>query len=48
MSVEPIPVANAPAAPYMQVCESEPITISPGAACPFSSTTWWQTPSRMS
>ena len=31
-SVLPMPVANAPSAPAMQVCESAPITRSPGLA----------------
>ena len=31
-SVLPMPVANAPRAPAMQVCESAPITRSPGLA----------------
>src|SRR5208283_4255001 len=48
ISVEPMPVANAPTAPYMQVWELAPTMISPGAARPFSRTTWWQTPSVIS
>ena len=35
MSVGPMPVANAPVAPYILVWESAPTTISPGAARPF-------------
>ena len=31
-SVEPMPVAKAPRAPAVQVCESAPITRSPGLA----------------
>ena len=31
-SVLPMPVANAPSAPAMQVCESAPMTRSPGLA----------------
>ena len=36
ISVEPIPVENAPSAPYVQVCESAPITTSPHVTRPFS------------
>ena len=42
-SVLPMPVANAPKAPAMQVCESAPMTRSPGLA-KLSATRWWQTP----
>jgi len=34
MSVAPTPVANAPKAPRVQVCESAPAMISPGSAIP--------------
>ena len=36
ISVEPIPVEKAPNAPYVQVCESAPITTSPATTSPFS------------
>ena len=36
ISVEPIPVENAPNAPCVQVCESAPIITSPGNTKPFS------------
>ena len=36
ISVEPTPVENAPSAPYVQVCESAPITTSPETTSPFS------------
>ena len=42
-SVLPMPVAKAPSAPAMQVCESAPITRSPGRAYD-SATRWWHTP----
>ena len=35
-SVEPTPVANEPRAPYVHVCESAPITRSPGRMIPLS------------
>ena len=35
-----VPVANAPTAPYEQVCESLPTRMSPGNARPFSTITW--------
>ncbi|MGC4113799.1 MAG: hypothetical protein QM765_03890 [Myxococcales bacterium] len=43
-SVRSMPVAKAPSAPYMQVCESLPTTNWPGRARPFSTMIWWQTP----
>ena len=43
ISVEPIPVANAPSAPDVQVCESAPTSISPGFTN-VSISLWWQTP----
>ena len=36
ISVEPTPVEKAPNAPYVQVCESAPITTSPATTKPFS------------
>jgi len=36
ISVEPTPVEKAPKAPYVQVCESAPITRLPGPTRPFS------------
>ena len=44
ISVEPTPVANAPSAPPMQVCESVPRTMLPGRTLPVSAITWWQGP----
>ncbi len=46
-SVEPMPVAKAPSAPAVQVCESAPMTRSPGFAYD-SATRWWLTPSSTS
>ena len=43
ISVEPIPVANAPKAPDVQVCESAPTNISLGLT-KVSTNLWWQTP----
>ncbi len=43
-SVEPMPVAKAPNAPYVQVCESAPTITVPGVTWPFSGMTWWQMP----
>ena len=42
-SVLPMPVANAPRAPAMHVCESAPMTRSPGLA-KLSATRWWHMP----
>ena len=44
-SVAPIPVENAPKAPYVHVCESAPTMTFPGSTSPISGTTWWQIPS---
>ena len=44
ISVEPIPVENAPNAPCVQVCESAPTITSPGTTWPSSGKIWWQTP----
>ncbi len=46
-SVEPMPVPKAPRAPAVQVCESAPMTRSPGLA-KLSATRWWQMPISMS
>ena len=43
-SVEPMPVAKAPNAPYVQVCESAPTISAPGSTWPFSGMTWWHIP----
>ncbi len=40
----PMPVANAPSAPYVTVCESPPTTMLPGATNPCSTINWWQMP----
>ena len=39
ISVDPIPVENAPSAPCVHVCESHPTTTVPGMMCPFSGST---------
>ena len=39
ISVEPMPVANAPSAPPIQVCESVPSTTLPGRTLPVSAMT---------
>ena len=44
MSVEPMPVEKAPSAPYVQVWESAPTMISPGAHSPFSGSRACSTP----
>ena len=46
MSVEPMPVANAPKAPYVHVCESPPTISSPGATNPSSGSTTCSMPPR--
>ena len=43
-SVLPMPVANAPSAPCVHVCESVPKITIPGFTCPFSGRPTWQTP----
>ncbi len=43
-SVLPIPVANSPNAPAVQVCESVPKSTSPGRVWPSSGSAMWQTP----
>ena len=44
-SVAPIPVENAPKAPYVHVWESAPTITFPGSTNPISGTTWWHIPS---
>ena len=46
MSVEPMPVAKAPNAPYVHVCESPPTISSPGATRPSSGSTTCSMPPR--
>ena len=43
-SVFPIPVANSPKAPAVQVCESVPKRTSPGLVCPSCASAVWHTP----
>ena len=43
-SVVPTPAANAPNAPWVQVCESPMMTVKPGRTNPFSGKSAWQTP----
>ncbi len=45
-SVLPTPVANAPRPPYVQVCESAPITTSPEQTIPCSGRSACSTPIR--
>ena len=47
MSVAPTPVANAPNAPGVTLCESAPTTISPGRTAS-SHISWWQMPQPIS
>ena len=43
-SVFPMPVANSPKAPAVQVWLSVPSSTSPGRVCPSSGKAMWQTP----
>ncbi len=45
ISVAPMPVANAPTAPDVVVCESVPRTSWPGLDRRSSTISWWQMPS---
>ncbi len=40
ISVAPMPVAKAPKAPYVHVCESAPTITVPGLTNPSSGSTW--------
>ena len=43
-SLVPMPIANAPTAPCVEVCESPQTMVMPGSESPFSGPTTWMMP----